>query len=120
MFKYHQRTGAFYQDDKYLGTGYSGTGEGKNNPSMQSVKGIGPIPRGMYKIGKPYRSTKGPCTMQLTPEPGNVMFGRASFLIHGDRIKEPGTASQGCIILSRGLREFIAEQVLDSELLVTV
>jgi hypothetical protein len=36
------------------------------------------------------------------------MFGRSGFLIHGDSIIRPGTASRGCIILAREIREQIA------------
>jgi hypothetical protein len=35
------------------------------------------------------------------------MFGRSGFLMHGDNIRLPGTASEGCIILPRDLREAI-------------
>jgi len=37
------------------------------------------------------------------------MCGRSAFLIHGDSIAAPGTASHGCIILARPDRERIAE-----------
>jgi hypothetical protein len=43
--------------------------------------------------------------MNLTPRPGNQMFGRSAFMIHGDN--RTHTASQGCIILRRDLREQI-------------
>jgi hypothetical protein len=42
--------------------------------------------------------------MPLTPDPANDMCGRAGFFIHGDNITAPGTASDGCIILSRTTR----------------
>jgi hypothetical protein len=35
------------------------------------------------------------------------MCGRDNFLIHGDSIAAPGTASHGCIILNRLARERI-------------
>jgi hypothetical protein len=37
------------------------------------------------------------------------MFGRDGFLIHGDSVEHPGTASHGCIIMSRAIREAIAQ-----------
>jgi len=43
----------------------------------------------------------------LSPHPDNEMFGRGSFRIHGDSIKNPGTASHGCIIAPRSVREKI-------------
>ena len=41
----------------------------------------------------------------LAPEPGTETFGRSGFMIHGDNIKAPGTASEGCIIQVRAIRE---------------
>lgn len=38
--------------------GYSGKGPGKNNPSMQDVKDIGPIPQGSWMVGDTYNSPK--------------------------------------------------------------
>ena len=49
-----------------------------------------------------------PFSLRLTPDPANDMCGRDGFLIHGDSIAHPGTASQGCIILNRLQREHIA------------
>jgi len=37
------------------------------------------------------------------------MFGRSNFLIHGDSVVHPGTASEGCIIAARYIREDIAK-----------
>jgi hypothetical protein len=34
---------------------------------------------------------------------------RTGFLIHGDSIEHPGTASHGCIIMPRAIREAIAQ-----------
>lgn len=39
-----QKTGELQQDGEHVATGYSGAGEGKNNPKMQSVRNVGPIP----------------------------------------------------------------------------
>lgn len=89
--------------------GYAGAGAGKNNPDMDDVPNTGPLPRGDYTIGRPYDSSHSPYTLRLTPHPKNVMHGRAGFLIHGDSVKNPGTASQGCIILPRAIRQKIFE-----------
>ena len=51
----------------------------------------------------------GPFVLRLTPAPTNEMFGRDGFLIHGDSIEHPGSASHGCIILPRAIREAIAK-----------
>jgi len=103
---YEQKTGRL-TDSKgsIMGVGYSGNGQGKNNPLMQDVKNVGVIPRGKYMIGNPYDSPHtGAFTLPLIPDPTNKMFGRNEFKIHGDNISAPGTASQGCIILPRIVR----------------
>jgi hypothetical protein len=88
-----------------VATGYSGSPEGKNDPSKQNIKDVGPIPQGWYTIGAPYNSvTHGPYAMPLFPDPSNQMFGRAGFLIHGDSLESPGCASEGCVIFDRETR----------------
>ena len=74
---------------------------------MQSVHGVGPIPQGLYSIGAPYDSSHSPFTLRLTPHAENDMYGRDGFLVHGDLVDKPGQhqASQGCIIMARGVRE---------------
>lgn len=110
---YSQSTGILTTDDKkYIGSGYSGFASGKNNPLMESVRNIGPIPKGIYSIGKSYNSKKtGPLTIPLVPNPKNNMYDRSLFAIHGDNINMPGTASHGCIILSRKIREYIVNSI---------
>lgn len=89
-------------------TGYSGKGDGKNNPDLENVEGVGPIPRGVYDIQAPVDTvTHGPYVLPLTPEENNDMYGRSGFLIHGDSIVDPGNASEGCIILPRVARNAV-------------
>jgi hypothetical protein len=111
MWGYSQTLGQILNPDgTHAGFGYSGSGHGKNNSEFQHVHNVGPIPRGFYEIGEPFDSdTHGPFCLRLTPFPENEMFGRDGFLIHGDSIKAPGMASQGCIILQPGVRHHIAE-----------
>lgn len=99
MWTYEQRTGRLVDAaGKTLATGYAGAGAGKNNPDMQHVKNTGPLPRGRYTIGPPEEGTgHGPYVLRLTPFPSNSMWGRGRFLIHGDSVSAPGTASLGCI-----------------------
>ena len=86
--------------------GYAGSGVGKNNPAMQDVKNIGPLPRGFYTAEPPADDAKvGKFAMRLTPSPENQMFGRADMFMHGDSETDPGNASEGCIVLPRALRE---------------
>ena len=109
MFTYSQSTGHFCHDDLLLCEGYSGFGIGKNNPSEQSVKKVGPIPVGSYQISTPFDSVDfGPICFYLAPDKSNVMYDRSGFLIHGDSIKNPGNASHGCIVLQHSTRSVIA------------
>lgn len=91
-----------------VGIGYSGAGLGKNNPAMQNVHDVGPIPEGRWTIGTPVNTRDhGPFAMSLIPDPSTVLFDRSAFLIHGDSFNHPGNASEGCIIMSRDVRERI-------------
>jgi hypothetical protein len=108
MWTYVQKTGWLSKSGKSLYQGYSGHEEGKNNPQMEDVHDKGPLPTGKYSIGRPIdTATHGPYVLPLTPDPNNIMFGRSGFLIHGDSVHNPGTASLGCIILPRPARELI-------------
>jgi hypothetical protein len=108
VWQYEQITGRILQDGERIAVGYSGAGECKNVPAAQDVHNAGPIPRGTYTIGAPVNTvTHGPYVLPLTPDAANEMCGRAGFLIHGDSVVHPGTASEGCIILGRQVREAI-------------
>lgn len=114
MWKWDQSAGLLYHDTNgngqfnVISKGYSGLGEGKNNPSDEQLQGIGPIPCGLWRITDIYNSiATGPTTLCLQPEPGTNTFGRSTFRIHGDSIEHPGQASHGCIILPRAIRQLI-------------
>ena len=95
-----------------MATGYSGNGEGLNNPEMQQVKGVGPIPQGVYTIEPPHADpVVGPVAMRLQPAAGNEMFGRGDFLIHGDNADLDHSASEGCIVLPYDARVEIGAEV---------
>ncbi|MGB7848699.1 MAG: RHS repeat-associated core domain-containing protein [Candidatus Acidiferrum sp.] len=111
---FHQGTGAIRcvdnQSGKVVadGTGYSGNGPGLNNPGMQGTEDTGPLPQGSYSIGAPTKR-KGPLTLPLTPLPGTNLQGRpGGFLIHGDNKQNNHSASHGCIIQSRNVRQAIS------------
>jgi hypothetical protein len=110
---YEQKTGKWTHDTgaaQFTWTGYSGHGEGKNNPAMQAVHDVGPIPCGKYLIGTFFdHPEKGPVVARLTPLPETNTFGRTALELHGDSIQAPGTASLGCIIQSRPAREHIRD-----------
>jgi hypothetical protein len=110
VWTYVQKTGELLRDGLHIAVGYSGWKNGKNNPEMQNVEEVGPIPVGKYFIGTPHDTlTHGPFVLPLTPDPGNEMFGRSAFLMHGDSVVDPGTGSRGCIIMSRAVRTEVAE-----------
>jgi hypothetical protein len=100
---------------KVAGTGYSGNNEGYNNPDMADVPNVGPTPPGTYDIGPPFtHPLAGPVTMRLSPHPGTEEFGRAGFMIHGDTAahaadpRPDNSASEGCIVLPRQIRQTVA------------
>lgn len=106
MWTYIQKTGEFLHECEHVGFGYAGRDDGKNNPEMQSVKGIGPLPVGIYHAEPPAaHPTVGRYAIHLIPDPGNEMYGRSSFFLHGDSSEHPGLASHGCIVQSRLTRE---------------
>jgi len=88
---------------------YAGAPGYKDNPEYECLRNKGPLPRGKYRImGVPFTHKEaGRYTLRLEPDKGNSMCGRNGFLIHGDSKKEPGTASNGCIILDPRFRKEI-------------
>ena len=117
MWTYNQKDGEIARDGQFEGTGYSGAGDGRNNPALESVPNMGPIPRGLYRIGPARTSTTlGPVVMNLDPAPGTETFGRDLFRIHGDNARHD--ASHGCIILGPSIRREIAASG-DADLTVT-
>jgi len=107
MWQYKQTTGELRDDSgAVVAKGYAGKGEYKNKHECQNVVGMGPIPVGYYTINPPHQSLKtGPYAMDLVPDAANTMFGRSAFQMHGDSLRNPGTASSGCIIMPRAIRE---------------
>jgi hypothetical protein len=110
---YQQSTGDLVRGGRFVSSGYSGSGDGINNPVKEAVPDIGPIPRGEWNIGKAFdHATKGTIVMRLTPK-GHKAHGRTGFLIHGDNAKRNRSASNGCIILSKDARDAIAKSHID-------
>lgn len=118
MWRYSIKTGWMVRNDDTF-QGYSGAGhalvDGRNNPAMQNIPNVGPIPVGMYTIGAPHDSPRtGRYTMDLNPiEWTGVltawldMYGRSAFRIHGNNAEDD--ASHGCIILPPGARRAVWE-----------
>jgi len=107
MWTYAQKTGQLLQAGQIAGTGYSGYQDGKNNPQMQAVENVGPIPQGDWTIvGPPVNTAEhGPYVLELQPAENTDTFGRSGFLMHGDSLEAPGCASRGCVIMPRAVRE---------------
>jgi hypothetical protein len=74
---------------------------------MDKVPNIGPIPRGDWTIAGPPVDSKdhGPYVLKLNPAPSAETHGRSGLLMHGDSKEHPGSASHGCVILTRAVRE---------------
>jgi hypothetical protein len=106
---YEISTGRWLNDaGEVLGVGYSGKGELKNNPSAQNVHNLGPIPCGLWRIGKPHKHPKhGPFLQCRSLRCSDQDFGRSGFGCHGDSIQHPGEASEGCIIMPPDARHRI-------------
>ncbi len=105
-WQYSQSTGRLTFNNTAVGTGYSGTGVGRNNPDAEGRANVGPVPRGRYTISAMFdTATHGPHVMRLTPSDGHDMHHRDGFLIHGDNSRHD--ASTGCIILPRNIRDRI-------------
>lgn len=116
MLVYSQSTGRLteFGTDKLIGTGYAGFKEGRNNPDADHQQALGPIPRGFWRIGAVYDSRRvGPRTIplyKLDGDPGDdidSVTGRSAFRIHGDNSRGDQSASRGCIVLPRVVREAI-------------
>jgi hypothetical protein len=108
---YQQSTGRLTFNGAFVATGYAGHNSngqlGRNNPALDNVPDIGPLPRGRYTIGSAFNNPPtGPLSMRLAPDPSNSMHGRSDFLIHGDDAQHD--ASRGCIIMAHEVRVQIA------------
>ena len=108
-WRYEQSTGRLYRGSELIETGYSGSLTNKNNPDRQQVRGMGPLPRGIYRIAG-HSTSKGPITIILEQITGET-FGRSAFRIHGERVNKPaGFASEGCIIMSQATRRRVLRE----------
>lgn len=110
MIRYSQRPPRLWIDGRqleHLGQAlYSGNGKSMNRPEDEAIKNHGPIPAGRWRIVRwdAHHGTKGPNVAVLEPV-GHDAHGRSAFLIHGDSISAPGTASDGCIVAGPGFRD---------------
>lgn len=116
MFTFHQSTGEVTRDGEHFDWAYSGHSAGVNNPALQFMSKVGPIPVGHYTIGPAFvHPVAGAVCMRLTPNPGTDDHGRDGFMWHGDNIAMNHTASEGCIISNRNARSAVAAAVVAGE-----
>ncbi len=120
MIFYSQSTGKFtaWQENDFIGVGYSGRGAGLNNPALEGALCTGPIPRGVYTLGAVLETgpgRTGEYVIQLIPDDATratiLALGRDpdSFFCHGDNIEQNHTASEGCIVAPRAVREALVQ-----------
>lgn len=111
MLTYKSKTGELLYRGALKAKGYSGHGPGVNNPGLQHVAKVGPIPAGVYWISpEPFDSPEhGKFCLRLTPVTGTQTYGRSGFLMHGDEVGHVGEflASEGCIVQDRPTREWV-------------
>ena len=101
-------TGRYFNPSgAYVSTGYAGNGPDKDNVDSEAIVGQGPLPEATYAMGKWFDDPeKGPIVCHLTPLPGSEMYDRdaLSFMIHGDSLRHPGWASDGCCVADHPTR----------------
>ena len=131
MNKYSQSTGQWTRDDKFVCRGWAGNHLGKNNPEMENVHCVGPLPQGKYKLrwidentanmtDQAHMRKLGTLIAELIPDSSNNMFGRSDFFFHGPSkdLAKYGQESEGCIVAQR-LDRLIVKNSLDLDLEVT-
>lgn len=109
-WSYSVKDGWMMRNGVIMGVGYSGHGAGLDNPDAEDQKGIGPIPHGVWTMGTFFDHPHlGPIVSHLSPGRATEVFGRSGFFIHGDNADVNHSASDGCIVLPRNLREAIRD-----------
>lgn len=88
---------------------YAGRGSGLNDPAWCPVRGVGPLPVGLYRaLAARSHPRLGPVAIPLEPARGGEQYGRSGFYVHGDNAQANATASEGCIVVQRGCRQRFA------------
>lgn len=100
---------------------YSGSisGGGYNNPAMENVRNTGPTPSGQWNVtgvAQTLTNSSGQTSahqnvLHLQPAAGTETYGRTDIRAHGDNSTAPGTASSGCLIVPRDVRQTLAGMV---------
>lgn len=114
MITFNRTLGNLATNDGHVfATGiWSGHGEHANVIGDEQLGGLGPLPAGLYKVGKPRDGGHlGPFVMDLTQVEGDS-FGRSLFRIHGAAAGDVNHASSdGCVIAGHDVRVQIDKEL---------
>jgi hypothetical protein len=97
------------EDGTIVAMGWAGHGQAKLNPFMENERSLGPLPKGLYRVGEWQDHPRlGPMCAPLEQIEGET-FGRDDFWIHGPsrNPEKYGQESNGCIVIPRAQREVI-------------
>lgn len=108
LWEYRIDDGSLSKDGELVGFGYSGAPGYTNRSSEVDKKSKGPIPPGEWFFDRAPWSRKGPQVMSLIRGPQTETFGRSAFMIHGDNKRRNRSASNGCIVFDRHIRDQLA------------
>lgn len=108
MWIFKQSTGELFKsgDPKPIAVGYSGHEQGKNNPVLQTVRDLGPIPEGFWTFAALIEDggRLGKNILHIIAKVGTATFGRSGFFMHGENPEHPGMSSDGCLIFPMAIR----------------
>jgi hypothetical protein len=118
---YSQQSGDLTDPEgRHVANGYAGKNQGKNNPDAEGEKGVGPIPRGNWRIEEARDKPWPEPAYKLTPDDDTRKRAEAldrdpgSFYVHAKsrHIEEQGRGdSQGCIALDKVGREKLKSRI---------
>jgi hypothetical protein len=107
---FDRHNGLLTVDGKVVSTHtWAGHGNAANDPSREREKEIGPLPAGVYLMGKMIMDGGhlGPHIIPLTQVEGDH-YDRSGFFFHGDEANDTDhRASDGCMIDARNIRDYI-------------
>lgn len=93
---------------------WAGHGDGLNNPAMQEIHEVGPLPQGVYEV-RPWEDNHpplGPMVAHLVQIEGET-FGRDAFYIHGPSSTHYMQESKGCIVVPHVMRQKVHDLAPD-------
>ena len=107
-----------------VGLGYAGATAGLNNPEMEHVRNVGPIPQGTYFLRETrhprFRAPAFECVPTHSTAEKLKRYGRSGFWVHGDNPGVNFSASSGCIVLNRTARLELGKWLKRGHTILTV